>query len=87
MPDGVLVTVVDGMAAVEFLDPALRGPGVASLIEFGGAATVEKRTRPPRPVYIVPEGNARAVGLLDGDAEAAKPVPTAKRPPRKPARP
>lgn len=93
MPDGVAVTVAGGFALIEFLDPALRGPGVARLIEVGGASTIQKRTL-PRPAYVVPEGNARAAGLLDTAPAPMTSAPVADPPaagkpkrPRKPRQP
>lgn len=66
MPNGVDVYVEDGFATIDFVDPATRGPGVAKLIDVGGAETIETLTRSgPRRQYRVPEGNAREAGLLD----------------------
>ncbi|MEU9805434.1 hypothetical protein [Mycobacterium sp. NPDC050853] len=73
MPVGVEVVVEDGFATIDFVDKALRGPGLAKLLEVGTPPdAIEKLTRSgPRPVYVVPEGNAREAGLLD---EADEPV-------------
>ncbi|QGH75264.1 hypothetical protein I5G61_gp16 [Mycobacterium phage Quesadilla] len=66
MPEGILATVDDGFATIDFVDPALRGPALAQLVELGGASSIETITRVgPRRQYRVPEGNAREVGLLD----------------------
>ncbi|AYP70003.1 hypothetical protein I5G62_gp17 [Mycobacterium phage CRB2] len=70
MPEGILATVDDGFATIDFVDPSLRGPALAQLVELGGAESIETITRSgPRRQYRVPEGNAREVGLLD-DSEA-----------------
>lgn len=73
MPEGVEVTVEDGFAVIEFVDPSKRGQGLARLFEVGTPPElVEKRTR-PTVTYTVPEGNARAAGLLDDGEPAADP--------------
>lgn len=64
MPAGVEVVVEGGFATIEFVDPARRGPGLAALLEHTPPDLIEKVTR-PAVRYIVPEGNARAAGLLD----------------------
>ncbi|UJQ86539.1 hypothetical protein SEA_PENGUINLOVER67_17 [Mycobacterium phage PenguinLover67] len=70
MPEGILATVDDGFATIDFVDPSLRGPALAQLVELGGAESIETLTRSgPRRQYRVPEGNAREVGLLDDSAE------------------
>lgn len=72
MPKGV-ETYVDGkgFATVDFVDPSLRGPALAKLIELGGAESVETITRDgPRRKYRVPEGNASEVGLIDTPLDA-----------------
>lgn len=64
MPDGVIAEVVDGFATLEFIDPALKGPGLQRLLATG--ADVQVLTREgPRRRYRVPEGNAAEAGLLD----------------------
>ncbi|WP_255800867.1 hypothetical protein [Mycobacteroides abscessus] len=67
MPEGVEVVVEEGFATIDFVDTALRGPGLARLLEVGTPPdAIEKLTRTgPRAVYVVPEGNAREAGLLD----------------------
>jgi hypothetical protein len=66
VPSGVEVVVEDGFATIDFVDATLRGPGLQKLLEVGGPETVETLTRSgPRRRYRVPEGNARAAGLLD----------------------
>jgi len=70
MPEGVEAVVEDGFATIDFVDPSLRGPGLAKLFELGTPPElVEKLTRAPRAVYRVPEGNAREAGLLDDPPE------------------
>lgn len=67
MPHGV-ETFVDGegFAVIDFVDGALRGPGLAKLIALGGPESIETISRDgPRRKYRVPEGNASAAGLVD----------------------
>ena len=64
MPDGIEVLVEDGTAAIEFVDPELRGPGLAELFKHASADEVQKVTR-PSVQYLVPVEHARAAGLLD----------------------
>lgn len=72
MPEGIVATVDDGFATLDFVDTSLRGPALTKLIEIGGAATIETITRVgPRRQYRVPEGNAREAGLLDAAAGSA----------------
>lgn len=69
-PGGVAVAVADGLATIDFIDPILRGPALARLIDIGGPLSVETLTRRgPRKLYRVPEGNAREAGLLDDGTE------------------
>ncbi|AER47663.1 hypothetical protein [Mycolicibacterium goodii] len=69
MPEGVNVVVEDGFATVEFVDKKLGGPALAKVFAQGTPPElVEKRTR-PRVTYTMPEGNARAAGLLDEATE------------------
>jgi hypothetical protein len=66
MPQGIVATVEDGFATLDFVDKSLRGPGLNRLLDIGGPATIETITRKgPRRTYRVPEGNARLAGLLD----------------------
>lgn len=68
MPAGIIATVDNGFATLDFVDKSLRGPALAELVEIGGPASIETITRDgPRRKYRVPEGNAQAAGLLDGD--------------------
>ncbi|AKF14277.1 hypothetical protein SEA_VINCENZO_15 [Mycobacterium phage Vincenzo] len=68
MPAGIIATVDNGYATIDFVDPALRGPALQELIEIGGPASVETITRDgPRRKYRVLVGNAQTAGLLDGD--------------------
>lgn len=70
MSAGIEVAVADGFATIDFVDRELRGPALAKLIDIGGPGSIEPLTRRgPRKRYRVPEGNARAAGLLD-DASA-----------------
>ncbi|AGU91935.1 hypothetical protein ADAWI_12 [Mycobacterium phage Adawi] len=68
MPAGIIATVDNGYATIDFLDKSLRGPALAELVEIGGPASIETITRDgPRRKYRVLVGNAQAAGLLDGD--------------------
>lgn len=68
MPTGIIATVDNGFATIDFVDQSLRGPGLAKLVEIGGAATIETITRDgPRRKYRVPVGNAEEAELIDGD--------------------
>ena len=79
MPEGISVIVDDeGFANITFENPLLRGPALDKLIKLGGAETVEKSTENGYPSYRVPEGNARAAGLLQSRRPAVvdvEPVP------------
>lgn len=66
MPAGVEVLVEGGFATIDFVDPKLRGVGVAALLEHTPPEFIETLTRTgPRRLYRVPEGNAREAGLID----------------------
>lgn len=65
MPAGVDVVVEDGFAAIEFVDPSLRGPGLGKLLAVGTPPELIEKVTRPRLAYIVPEGDARVAGLLD----------------------
>lgn len=66
MPAGVEVLVADGFATIDFVDPKLRGQGLAALLENTPPEFIETLTRTgPRRLYRVPEGNAREAGLVD----------------------
>lgn len=66
MPEGVSVVVVDGMATIDFVDPARRGPALQKLVEVGGPNVAQKLTHVgPRDRYQVTEHDAREAGLLD----------------------
>lgn len=66
MPQGITVTVDDGFATLDFVDPSLRGQALATLLTIGGPDSIETLTRRgPRRLYRVPEGNAREAGLID----------------------
>ena len=63
MPEGIESVVEDGIAVIEFRDPSKRGPALSELFKHAPADQVRKTTRPV--AYHVPEGYARAAGLLD----------------------
>ncbi|AKF14584.1 hypothetical protein AVJ28_gp15 [Mycobacterium phage Baee] len=68
MPTGIIATVDDGYATVDFVNPALRGPGLKAVIDIAGPHAIETITRKgPRRQYKMLVGNAQAAGLLDGD--------------------
>lgn len=71
MPQGIVATVDNGFATLDFVDTALRGPALVKLLEIGGPETIQTVSRRgPRRQYIVPEGNAREAGLIDGASQA-----------------
>ncbi|QFP94635.1 hypothetical protein I5G59_gp15 [Mycobacterium phage LilMcDreamy] len=73
MPEGIVATVEDGYATLDFVDVTKRGPALQALIELAGPDSIETITRRgPRRQYRVLVDNADAVGLLDGD-EVARP--------------
>lgn len=75
MPEGISVIVDDeGFANITFENPLLRGPALDKLIKIGGAETVEKSTEHGYPSYRVPEGNARAAGLLSSRPVGKAPI-------------
>ena len=77
MPAGIIATVDDGFATLEFTDPALKGPALAELAEIGGPESIETLTRSgPRRRYRVPQGNAQTAGLLDASPPSAGPRET-----------
>lgn len=66
MPAGVEVLVENGFATIDFVDPKLKGHGLTALLEHTPPEFIETLTRTgPRRLYRVPEGNARAAGLID----------------------
>lgn len=66
MPEGIIATVDNGFATLDFVDQSQRGQALQKLIDIGGPETIETVTRVgPRRQYRVPEGNAREAGLLD----------------------
>lgn len=65
MPAGVDVAVEDGFATIAFVDPSLRGPGLAALFAAGTPPELVEKVTRPRVAYTVPEGKARLAGLLD----------------------
>lgn len=75
MPAGIETEIIDGFAHLSFPDRSLAGKAIAKLIELGGPDIVSVQTRTgPRRVYVTPEGNARAAGLLDEGAAVTEPV-------------
>lgn len=73
MPQGIVASVEDGFATIDFVDPALRGPGLQKLLDIGGPESIETITRVgPRRKYRVAEGNAREAGLVDDAAPQAR---------------
>lgn len=68
MPAGIIATVDNGWATIDFVDQSLRGQALADLVEIGGPGSIETITRDgPRRKYRVPEQFAQTAGLLDGD--------------------
>lgn len=66
MAEGVLVEVEDGFAHIQFLDKSKAGPAIDALLKQVGPGLISVDTRSnPRKTYIVPEGVARDVGLID----------------------
>jgi hypothetical protein len=65
MAHGVIVTVEDGFAELDFTDPRLKATSLGVLLEIGGPESIDINTGGTRRTYIVPEGNAREAGLLD----------------------
>lgn len=73
MPAGIIATVDNGFATLDFVNPALKGPALDALIELGGAESIETITRDgPRRKYRVPADNAEELDLLDGDEVGRK---------------
>lgn len=74
MPQGIIATVDNGFALIDFVDKSQRGPALAKLVDIGGPESIETVTRVgPRRQYRVPEGNAREAGLLDDEVGSAEP--------------
>ena len=73
MPAGIIATVDDGFATIDFVNQALRAPKLAALVEIGGPGSIETITRDgPRRKYRVPVQFATQAGLLDGDETGAQ---------------
>lgn len=70
MPEGVDVVVEDGIATIDFVDPAKKGPGIEALLLAGGPVSDPLTRTGPRELYQTTEENARAAGLLDEPVEA-----------------
>jgi hypothetical protein len=68
MPAGIIATVDDGFATIDFVDQSKRAGALADLVEIGGPGSIETITRDgPRRKYRVPVQFATQAGLLDGD--------------------
>lgn len=65
MPEGVEVTIEDGVATVVFTDPALRLPGVGALLYAAVDPFDVQKVTHPDVAYVVPESVARGAGLVD----------------------
>src|SRR5271168_3019848 len=72
MPKGISTEVEGGYVYISFPDPSKRGPALAKLLEGGSPVDVDTGGRRRR--YRVPEGNARAAGLIDEVKPAPKMV-------------
>jgi hypothetical protein len=77
MPEGISTEVEDGYVIISFHDPSKRGPVLTTLLEAGSPIDVD--TSGLRKRYRVPEGNARAAGLIDEVRPARKTTPPAKK--------
>lgn len=65
MASGVDVDIVDGVAYIEFADPAVKHAYLPKLLEAGGPQGVKLDTGGTRRTYIVSEDTAKAAGLVD----------------------
>lgn len=73
MPAGIIATVDDGFATIDFVDQSKRAGALAALVEIGGPGSIETITRDgPRRKYRVPVQFATQAGLLDGDETGAQ---------------
>lgn len=80
MPAGIVATIDNGFATLDFVDKTLKGRALARLIEIGGPRSIDIDTHSGRRyLYRVAEGNAREAGLLDG-APPTAPAAAAVRP-------
>jgi hypothetical protein len=71
MPQGVETFVDEGFASISVPDTELRAEVLGKILAHTPAALIEKDTRTGRNVvYRIPEGNARAAGLIDGPTDA-----------------
>jgi hypothetical protein len=67
MPAGIIATIEDGFATLDFVDKTLKGNALQRLIDIGGPRSIDIDTHSGRRyLYRVAEGNAREAGLLDG---------------------
>lgn len=72
VPAGINVLIENGFATLDFVDTSIRGTSLAALVTHTPAGLIEKMTRSgPRVQYRVPEGNARAAGLVDGSTSVS----------------
>ena len=72
MPAGIIATVDNGFATIDFVDQSKRAQGLADLMAAGGPGSIETITRDgPRRKYRVPVQFATTAGLLDGDETGA----------------
>jgi hypothetical protein len=63
MPQGIDTVVENGYAQISFLDISKKGPVLQKLVAMG--SPIQTDTSDRRTAYRVPEGNARAAGLID----------------------
>lgn len=74
MPAGVEVFVDEGFATIGVPDRDKRAEVLSAILAHTPPALVEKDTRSGAFVlYRIPEGNARAAGLIDGDTDTGRP--------------
>lgn len=75
MPKGIETFVDEGFAEITVADKQLRGEVLNKILEHTPVQLVEKDTRKGRHVvYRIPEGNARAAGLVDDPTEGRIPL-------------
>lgn len=75
MPKGIEVFLDEGFAEISVADKQQRGEVLNKILEHTPVALVEKDTRKGKYViYRIPEGNARAAGLIDNPTEGRAPL-------------
>lgn len=75
MPKGVEVFVDEGFAEISVADSKQRGQVLNKILAHTPVALIEKDTRKgPNVVYRIPEGNARAAGLVDNPTPGVIPL-------------